>query len=120
LVFIRRPARKGDGFGAVVGDDPPGPVPLEHLDIGDEPVMDRDQSPGAAALSRPVDDQLVGGQACQCPPDGLEVVAPPAALGDQLNDLGQPHPVIGDSAPAAQQRENGRQDLPARPAQMQL
>ena len=73
--------------------------------------MNRDHRPGSAALGRPVDDQFVSGQARQSPPDGLEVVAAFTTLGDQLDDLGQPHPVIGDPAPTAQQLEDRRQDV---------
>ena len=115
LVFIRKRLGKGDGFGvgmaAVVGDYAPGTVPFEHPDVRDETVVDRDEGPRSAALSRPVDDQFVGRQARQCATDRLEVVAASTGRGDQFDDLGQAHAVVGDLAPAAQQLEHGGQDV---------
>ena len=87
MVFIRRPPRKGDGITAAVGDDPSLTVPSEHGDVADELVVDRDERPLAAALRWSVDDQIVGRQACQGSPDGLEVVAPATGGRDELNNL---------------------------------
>ena len=118
LVFIRKRRGKGDGIGvgmaAVVGDYTPRAVPSEHLDVTDEPVMDGDERPRAATLRRPIDDHLIGRQARQRAPDRLEVVATSTGRGDQFDDLGQAHAVVGDLAPAAQQLEHRRQSVLAR------
>jgi len=80
--------------------------------------MDRDERPSAAAL-RPVDDQIIGRQTGQGPPDGLEVVTTATGRRDALDHLGKPDPVVGDPAPAAQQREHRGQHLAARAAKLQ-
>uniref|UniRef100_A1UQD6 Uncharacterized protein n=1 Tax=Mycobacterium sp. (strain KMS) TaxID=189918 RepID=A1UQD6_MYCSK len=123
MVLIRKRLGKGDGFGlamaALVDDYAARSVPFEHLDVGDEAVVDRDGRPCSTALCGPIDDQLVGGQSRQCPADRFEVVATFAGRGDQLNDLRQAHVIVGDLAPTAEQFEHRRQRMTTGAAQPQ-